>query len=115
MPNDVQASNYSVELKQHGRGGWVTYVENGNRLRFPVELLGTRGIGIFVPTADRWNAYCKKEGAEWAERNREEIMQRTAQGALNLRFPNGHIEFTDQWINLRPGPSPIDRLRDWLS
>jgi hypothetical protein len=115
MKDEVRAGDYSVDLKQHGRGGWITYVENGKSLKFPVELLGTPGLGIFVPTAEGWRAYCKKENAEWAGDGREQIIQRMAQSALNLRYPNGHIEFADQWINLRPGPSFVDRLRDWLS
>src|SRR5881394_2284554 len=107
----AQPEEYSVELEQQGREGWLTYIENGKQLKFPVEQLGIpAGVGISVPTEDRWNAYCDKQKAEWAKDRREQIVQRVAQGGLRQRYPGGYFDVTDQWINLRPGPSLRERL-----
>lgn len=101
-------------MSQRGRGGWITYVENGRSLKFPMESGGLPGLTIFVPTKSRWNADCDNQQADWAKDRRQEILDRIARWVLMQRYPNGSFELTDQWIRLRRGPSLAERLLSWL-
>ncbi len=111
MPNiKNRFGSYRIEEKRISRYGHLFYIEQGGRLPFFWDILGTPGIGIEIPLPEEWDAFCEKHGAEWAKNRREEILQRVSQWVLKKWFGKGEIEYTEHWINIRPGPSLLSRL-----
>jgi hypothetical protein len=102
---------YKVEVQQEGRSGRIVYKESGESLSFFWEYI-VDGLGVSIPTAEGWDAYCQKDGADWARGRREEILQNVAQ-ALVKRYKKGSFEVTDHWLNIHQGPSLISRLFSW--
>jgi hypothetical protein len=106
-------NQYKIEEEQHGRAGWVYYVA-GTRLPFPWEILGTGGISISVPSAEKWDEYCDNHNANWAKGRREEILMRVAEKMVKKRYGNGHFEIEPNWIVILPSPSLLSRLLTYL-
>jgi hypothetical protein len=113
--SNLESDEYSIDLRQRGRGGWITYAEHGRSLKFPVESGGLPGLTIFVPRESRWNADCERQQASWAKDRRQEILDRIARRTLMEHYPNGSFEVTDQWIRLSRGPSLAERLLSLLA
>src|SRR5947209_1180984 len=76
----IPKMNYKVEIDQTGRGGSVSYTEDGQTLSLDWEF-AVGGVDIFVPTPEEWDAYWQNRGAIWAAGRRQEILERVAEEA----------------------------------
>jgi hypothetical protein len=88
--------NYSVEVSQSGRGGTITYVEDGQRLPFDWEF-SMSGATIFVPTPAQWDAYWAGT-AHCATGRRQEILERVAAEVRRQQASGAEISIEDNWI-----------------
>jgi len=84
------------------------------RLPFSWEILGTEGIGIFVPKAEEWDAFCEKHNADWAKGSRDEILARLANGVIKKRYGKGSFELNPSSILITPDPSVMSFLLSFL-
>ena len=92
--------DFRVKLESHGRGGWIIY-SCISELRFPWEVSGVNGIDISIPTAERWEAFCLKNDAEWAIPLRRTILERLAAKAVKRYWWGGASEIGEHWIHIR--------------
>ena len=102
---------YKVKEIQDGRAGWIIYTEDGKELRFPWEMI-SRGIGVSVPDASEWDAYCEKRSAGWAKGRRREILERVAEGARRRYWGATTVTFEEKWLTVQHGDFWLIR---WLN
>src|SRR5687767_6271032 len=76
--NSMRHTNYTVEIKKDGIGGWVSYGEGRQRLLFEWDF-HSHGIEIYTPPPSEWDAFCEEHAARWAKDRRREILERIAQ------------------------------------
>ena len=105
----VASSEFKVELRQEGSGGWVFYVERVGKLPFEWEYVGFPVTGISVPAPEEWDLYCEKHGAGWAKGRREEILTRVAEKILR-GYGKGSYEISDRWVIVRGGTTLLTRI-----
>lgn len=89
--------NYVVDIDQSGRGGRISYAENGNTMCFDWEF-AINGATVFVPSPDEWDLRCQKEGGGWARGRRQEILERVAQEVRRQKAGSASVSIEDHWI-----------------
>lgn len=90
--------NYKVEIHQSGRGGRVSYTENGQELLFDWEF-SIGGVDIFVSAPENWDAFCRRSNAASAEGRRQEILERLAEEVRQQKAKSSSISIEDNWIH----------------
>jgi hypothetical protein len=94
----VDSVNYKVEIEQTGRGGTITYTEDGGSLSFDWEF-AIGGADVFVTTPELWDANCRGRNAAWAEGRRQEILERVAEEVRRQKATSATLSIEDQWIH----------------
>jgi hypothetical protein len=94
----VDSVNYKVEIEQTGRGGTITYTEDGGSLLFDWEF-AIGGADVFVTTPELWDANCRSRNAAWAEGRRQEILERVAEEVRRQKATSATLSIEDQWIH----------------
>lgn len=91
--------DYTVSVKQTGRGGTIFYAENGTELSFDWEFSMT-GATVFVPTPQQWKTFCESEKFPNAQDRRQEILENLGAELCRQQTSNGTFEIYDQWLEI---------------
>jgi hypothetical protein len=82
---------WEVRVVEHGRSGYIEYLENGQACQCYWEFGGGDTIAIiWVPASVEWDAKYP-----WAKGRRQEVLQRIATETRSLRAPAAVIEWDD--------------------
>ena len=91
--------DYKVEIDQSGRGGSISYIENGQALIFDWEF-ATDGAYVFVPAPEQWDAYWQSDNG-WAQGRRQEILERVAEEVRRQKAQGSTVTIDDREIHFR--------------
>ena len=92
--------NYTVEIHQSGRGGRISYIEDGQSLFFDWEF-ATDGAYIFVPKPEQWDGYWQSNDLSWAEGRRQEILERLSAEVCQQKAQDARVTIEDSEIHLQ--------------
>ena len=83
--------DWSVEIEERGRAGYIYYKEKGNVIRFDYEIGGSVLALIWPPDKQIWETKCP-----WAIGRRQEIIERVKKEVLRQKAPNSIAEEDEQ-------------------
>jgi len=92
--------NYQVEIDQSGRGGRISYIEDGQALFFDWEF-ATDGAYVFVPKPEHWDAYWESNNLSWAQGRRQEILERLSEEVRRQQAQGARVTIEDSEIHFQ--------------
>jgi hypothetical protein len=90
--------DYTVEITQEGRGGWVYYLEDGVKLPFDWDFSAI-GTDIYVPIPAEWDSFCNEHSSYAARGRRQEILERVAEEVRRKKAKTAKVTIDDTGIS----------------
>jgi len=87
----MATKDWSVEIEERGRAGYIYYKEKGNLIRFDYEIGGSVVALIWPPDKQIWETKYP-----WAIGRRPEIIERVKKEVLRQKAPNSIAEEDEQ-------------------
>ena len=87
---------HAIKFESEGPAGMVYYSEQGFTLPFYWQI-STVGFDVYLPTSEKWSAFCDEHNAHDAKSRRDEIVDRLA-SELGRQAKHAKVSIDDSGI-----------------